>query len=480
MNQIHHDTACPRNQSEELRRTAPIPMLFRRYAIPGVIGLLFVGLQTVVDGIILGNFSGASALAGVNLALPFYSFVVAMAVVMGVGCQTMVSVRLGGMDRRGADDALTSGFLGLLGISLLSTGLLFAFGPQMLGLMGADEVLSKEAWGYMQALLPFFPFITIMFFCDYMMKAMGRTFLSVGLITLVVLLNVGLDLLFVAKFGWGTWGAGLSTGLSFAVGMVMALPAIVRRRNMVSVLRGRWKGRLVGKMLYNGSSEGFSELSAGITALLFNMAVIKYMGSEGVAALAAVNYILFVGVTIFLGISDGIIPIIGYNHGALLGGRVRETLRLAIKVNAVIGVAVCLALSLFGEQIVSLFFRAEAGDSARIAAVGLACYAFAFLLNGFNILASSFFTAIENARTSIIVSLMRSLLFSSAGILLLPLLFGSKGLWLAVPVAELCTFLVAVFLLKRSPILSPHVASAPDSGGAIDGIGQRSVPEDAA
>ncbi len=437
--------------SEELRLTAPIPRLFRRYAIPGVVGLLFVGLQTVVDGIILGNYAGAAALAGVNLFLPFYSFIIALAVVLGVGCQAMVSVRLGRMDRQGADDALTSGFLALTGISTLASILLLTVAPQIVGFMGVDDALREQTLGYMYSLLPFFPFITVMFFCDYQLKAMGRTLLSVGIISLVVLLNIGLDLLFIVVLKQGTWGAGLATGISFTAGMLLALPGIVGRRNMVSVLRGRWRANLVGKMMYNGSSEGFSEISSGITALLFNMAIMRYLGPAGVAALAAVNYILFIGVTIFLGISDGIIPIIAYNHGAGQKARIRKIVGLAIKVNAIIGLAVCLLLSLSGERIVSLFFRNGDQAVSYIAAGGLACYAFAFLLNGFNILASSYFTAIENARTSIIVSLMRSLLFSSAGILLLPVIFGPESIWFAVPAAELLTFLFALLLIKRSP-----------------------------
>ncbi len=451
-------------QSDEFRRTAPIPQLFCKYAVPGVIGILLMGMQTVVDGIILGNFAGAEALAGVNLALPFFSFIVALSVVLGVGCQTIVSVCMGRMDRHGADNALASGFWALAGISTVSAGLLLIFGPRLICYMGAEGDLLREALAYMQTLLPFFPFIAVMFFCDYMLKAMGRTFLSMGIITLIVSLNIGFDLLFIAVFGWGTWGAGLGTGMAFFAGMLLALPGIWGRGNMISVLRGKWRWKLVGRMLYNGASEGFSELSTGITALLFNIAVIKYMGIDGLTALAVVNYVLFIGVMIFLGISDGIIPVISYNHGAGLRDRIREVFRLAVKVNVVIGLVVCVVLSLFGERIILLFFREGNTASVQIAVGGLACYAVAFLINGFNILSSSFFTAIENAKTSIVVSLSRSLLFSSVGILLFPLLFGSQGIWLAVPVAELCTFLAALILLKRSRILSDVSARARGKG----------------
>ena len=172
---------------------------------------------------------------------------------------------------------------------------------------------------------------------------------------------------------------------------------------MVAVQRGRYDQRLVWNAFYNGSSEGMSELSVAITVFLFNITMMRYLGESGVAAFTAINYILFIGTTVFLGISDGIIPIIGYNYGAGQQERIKSILKLAAQTNSLIGIGLFLLLLLFGEQVIGLFFKDHGSEAFEIASRGVSIYCFAFLLCGLNILASSYFTAIGNAKISIII-----------------------------------------------------------------------------
>lgn len=436
--------------AEDKLRHGAIGGLFRRYAIPGVIALLFMGLQTIIDGIVLGNFVGANALASVSLILPCYSFVAAVAVVIGVGCQTLISIRLGEQNRQGANDALRSAFLFLLIFSVIVGVLTYSFAPQIARMLGANEVLLDGSVRYLRALIPFFPIIAGMFFSDYVIKSLGKPVYSMVVMSSTVIINIGLDLLFIAMWDMGTMGAGLATGIAFTVGALCNLPVVLSKGGMVSVQKGRFSWRLVWEMMYNGSSEGMSELSAGISTLLFNLALMRYMGEQGVAAFTAINYLFFIGITIFLGISDGIIPIVSYNYGANQWGRIKQVLKLAIKCNLVIGAIIFLALTFFGEQIISLFFNSRETEVVRIAAAGTTIYAFAFLLNGFNILAASYFTAMANAKVSIIISISRGLVFTAIGIYILPGLFGIEGIWYAVPIAELLTFVISVILVRRS------------------------------
>mgnify|MGYP000043087323 FL=1 len=115
--------------------------------------------------------------------------------------------------------------------------------------------------------------------------------------------------------GLGIKGAGLATGLAFTLGGLFNIPRMFQRGQVVAVQRGRFRWPLVWNALYNGSSEGISELSAGITIFLFNITMMRYLGEDGVAAFTAINYILFIATTVFLGISDGIIPIISIISG---------------------------------------------------------------------------------------------------------------------------------------------------------------------
>ena len=430
--------------------TRAIPGLFFKFALPGVIGLLFVGIQSIIDGIVLGRWVGANAIASVNLVLPCYSFMTAFAIVMGVGCQTLIGICLGRRDRQGANDAFTTAFLFLSGFSVLVSLLIFIFAGKIAFWLGANEVLQAGAVEYIRALVPFFPVLSVMFLGDYVLKAAGHPLYAMLVLSSTVLLNIGLDLLFVVQWDWGITGAGLATGFAFTIGLLLNYSLLIRKRSLLPLQAGRFRRRWVWKMFYNGSSEGMSELSAGITVYLFNITMMHYLGEQGVAAFTATNYVLFIGTTIFLGISDGCIPIMSYNFGAGRLDRVRATLKMAFRTNLVLGVSLFSVLFLGGNQVVSLFFRTGDSEVLQIAVLGTSIYAFAFLMNGVNILTSSYFTAMGNAQISIIISLLRGLVFVGLGIVVFPVLFGIESIWYNVPMAEACTLLVSLWLIRKS------------------------------
>lgn len=447
---MNKDKALFRLEREKLLLTGEIPRLFMKYALPGVAGLLFLGIQSVIDGIVLGRFVGANALASVNLVLPCYSLISAFAIVMGIGGQTLVSISLGRGDKQEANDALRSVFVFLLGMSVVVSLVIFLSAGKIASFLGANEVLLPDAVHYIRALVPFFPLLCAMFFGDYIIKAMGHPLYATSVMGMTVVLNIVLDLVFVAVLGWGVMGAGLATGIAFTMGACFNVPRLFSRHEVVAVQRGRYDRRLVWNAFYNGSSEGMSELSVAITVFLFNITMMRYLGESGVAAFTAINYILFIGTTVFLGISDGIIPIIGYNYGARQQERIKSILKLAARTNSLIGIGLFLLLLLFGEQVIGLFFKDHGSEAFEIASRGVSIYCFAFLLCGFNILASSYFTAIGNAKISIIISALRGLVFVGIGILVLPAVFGIDAIWYDVPIAEICTLSVSFWLVRRS------------------------------
>ena len=447
---MNKDEALFRLEREKLLLTGEIPRLFMKYALPGVAGLLFLGIQSVIDGIVLGRFVGANALASVNLVLPCYSLISAFAIVMGIGGQTLVSISLGRGDKQEANNALRSVFVFLLGMSVVVSLVIFLSAGKIASFLGANEVLLPDAVHYIRALVPFFPLLCAMFFGDYIIKAMGHPLYATSVMGMTVVLNIVLDLVFVAVLGWGVMGAGLATGIAFTMGACFNVPRLFSRHEVVAVQRGRYDQRLVWNAFYNGSSEGMSELSVAITVFLFNITMMRYLGESGVAAFTAINYILFIGTTVFLGISDGIIPIIGYNYGAGQQERIKLILKLAARTNSLIGIGLFLLLLLFGEQVIGLFFKDHGSEAFEIASRGVSIYCFAFLLCGLNILASSYFTAIGNAKISIIISALRGLVFVGIGILVLPAVFGIDAIWYDVPIAEICTLSVSFWLVRRS------------------------------
>lgn len=186
------------SQSESELRSGNIPKLFRKFAIPGVVGMLFLGLQTIIDGVVLGNYVGSNALASVSLVLPCYSLMAAVSIILGVGSQTLVSINLGRLNRQGANDAIVSGGLFVAIFAIFAGIAIYLFAPEIAYVLGANDVLVAGAVDYMRALSPFFPILVVMFFCDYTLKALGKPIYAMVVMTTTVFVNIVLDIIFVA------------------------------------------------------------------------------------------------------------------------------------------------------------------------------------------------------------------------------------------------------------------------------------------
>ena len=163
-----------------------------------------------------------------------------------------------------------------------------------------------------------------------------------------------------------------------------------------------------------------------------------------------INYLNFIGILLFLGISNGLVPVLSYNYGAKNFQRVKRIFSTTLRVILLIGLCIFCLLQLYGVRIMELFFKdTNSSEVLAIAAEGLSVYAFIFLLSGFNILTTSFFTSLEHAHDSIIVAVLRGFVFIVLGVKILSYIFGIAGVWIAIPFAELLTFLVALYLLRR-------------------------------
>lgn len=441
------------SKEEQMLATGNVGKLFIQFGIPGVLGLLLIGFQPMVDGLFLINFVGPDALAGVNLFVPVYTFVSALAVVVGIGSQTIVSLSLGEKNYATANDSFRTAGVFLAVFLLVLSAVCYAGAEPLSRFLGADADLQHYTVDYIRYLSPFLPVLALLFLGDYMLKATARPYLALSLLGLVLLLNIVLDYLLVAVMGAGVKGAALATGISLSVPLLLMAVLLLRKDNIVSFRKGKFRYKLLWNMLYNGSSEGLSELSAGITVFLFNNVMMDLFGKSGVAAFTSVNYLLYLGVQLYVGLSDGIIPILSYNYGAGNKERVRATIRLGRRTNLIIGLIFFALLFWGGTFLVGHFFgNTDAGDVEIIKAIavtGATYVAFAFFFNGQNILSSSLFTSMGDARTSVVISLMRGLLLVVIGIFILPLVFGNTGIWLVIPLSELVTLFYCLVIVRK-------------------------------
>ena len=447
MEQAKKQTGIPSRGEKELA-TGSIPQLFVKFVIPGMLALFLLSAQVFIDGMLVGNFVGANAMAAINLVIPLYSLLIAFAIVMCVGCQCTVGMKLGAGDLKTANDALKTGLVFAVAVSWAAGLVICAAAPALIMLMGANRVLSGDAVAYIRVLALFFPLPVAMFMCDAVVKAMGRPiYATAGMLTMVAS-NIAFDLLFIVVFGWGVAGAALATGISYALGLCIYLPALLHRHTPVNLFTGRFRKALVGKILYIGSAEGVTELSAAVVTLMFNITLINTVGEKGVAAISAILYLQFVFVALLIGFTSGVAPIFSYNYGAGNRANIHKLFAISARMILSFSLAMLVVAELLDRPMV-LIFASKDPVLRDLMIVGFRIIAISVFFTGINIFASGFFTAMNNGRVSALVSILRTLVLEVGALLLMPMWWGINGVWWALPVAEILASLVAVSMLLR-------------------------------
>lgn len=435
----------------------PPGRLFLLYTLPQVGSMLLVAAQSIADGLIVGRLIGAEALAAVSIVMPFYALITAIALIIGTGTQAQVSIHLGMGAASEAKSDIISGLAGLLAFTALATAVVNVFPRRIAGILGADPSVMPLALDYMAGVMPWLVCIGAVIFLDFVLKALGHPRLAIGLFFAMCLCNLILSFCFVYYCGLSTYGVGLGTGLSYAGASVAYAVCVLRAMGPVARAKGRFRAPVLAAIAYNGSSEGLAEISVGISMFVYNITLMKYVGPRGVAAFSVVDIMMYVGTSVLAGVSNGLIPVIGYCWGAKLYNRIRAMCRLCVGVNAAAALGLTALIFWGADGAAAFIVGPHRQELCALAAGGARLVSLGFVLSGFNIFTASCYTALDRPGYSLLIAAMRGLVFLSAGILLLPPLLGVDGIWLAAPCAELLTFVAALyFVLARNPLPSPR------------------------
>jgi len=434
--------------------TGSVVPVFFHYAIPSVIGMLAVTTAGVIDGIFVGNYVGAAALAAINISMPVFTLFSAVIFMLAVGGSVMCG-RFIGQERHDAASAIFSKtiFASLgVGIGLCASCLLFM--DEVVTLLGANEELSPLVSDYMTVIVLAAPMLILAMTLDYFVRIDGRPVLaSIGLVGFAAI-NIVLDWLFLAHWGWGLQGAAWATAIADGSVFFILLTHWFSSRctlRLVSI-RSRHAGGwgTILRAAYNGLSEFTNELSIGAVTLLFNWVMITRQGVDGVAAFTIIGYLLLIGLEISYGISESLQPTVSKNLGARLPDRIAGFTVTAVVSTFAIGFVVSAFFLFAPGALVSLFLREGERGTADIALAFIAVVWPAFLFNGMNITLSSYFTSMHKPMQSASIALSRSLVLPALGLVVLPIWFGDEGVYAAVPVAEVLTFIFALVLVSRN------------------------------
>ena len=245
-----------------------------------------------------------------------------------------------------------------------------------------------------------------------------------------------LDALFIAVFKWGVVGAAVATGLSQCVGgLLPLLYFLLPNRSLLRLRPTRLEWRPLVKACTNGSSELMSNISSSLVSMLYNFQLMKMIGEDGVSAYGVLMYVQFIFIAIYIGYSIGTAPIIGYHYGAQNHGELKNMLRKSLFLMSVSGLLLTLLALLLAQPMAQLFVGYDA-ESCALTIHAFRIFSFVFLLAGLNIFLSSFFTALNNGAISAAISFLRTLVFQTSSVLILPLFIGVDGIWWAAAVAE--------------------------------------------
>lgn len=424
------------------------PMSYGQYLkslLPSVLTMIFLSFYTTIDGFFVSRYAGSDALAGINIVIPITCVTFGVAVMLATGAGAIIGEHLGRGEMEQANRIFSFMCLVLMAFSVAFTALGVAFLRPIAVLLGSSERLMPHVLPY--ALVVFLGTVPMAFklFFEYLVRSDGNSKVGLAMSVAGLVLNVGLDYLFVGVFGLGTLGAAWGTTLSITASALIGLVYFLRFGN-IRFARPKADAKVLLKSCTNGSSEMFTEFSTGITTLLFNLMVMKYFGEDGVAAVTIIMYIYYFFISFYMGIAVAVAPVVSYNVGAQNPGKIREMLRYSFRTIAVTAALILAASLLGGQAIIHLFV--QSGNVFDITWQALRLFSPVFAFIGFNVFLSGYFTALGNGLTSAVISLLRSLVLVVVFIAVLPLLLEENGIWLTMPFSEAATVLVAVQLYR--------------------------------
>ena len=419
-----------------------------KFTIPSIIMILFTSIYGVIDGIFVSNFAGEEALAAINLIWPSIMIIGVIGFMMGTGGSALVSKTLGEGNVKRANEyfsmityftMISAIVLGIVGIIIMKPLAIFlkAEGDTLTNCIIYGSILCGGLICFMMQNM-FQSFLVVAERPDLGMKftiAAGLT-------------NMVLDWLLISVFGMGVAGAAIATIAGQAVAGFIPIIYFLKADNKspINLIKTKFEFKPILMSAYNGLSEMLGNISMSLVNVLYNFELMKYAGIDGVNAYGIVMYIDFVFVSTYIGYSIGTAPIVGYHYGANNTDELKSVLRKSAKIIGTVSIVLFILAfggARFFAGIFASYDEALWDLSTRALRLGSWCY----LLAGFNIYTSSFFTALNNGTLSAIVSFARTVLFEVGFIYVLPIFWGLDGIWYSRIAADICAFIVCLLLL---------------------------------
>ncbi len=418
-----------------------------RFTLPSIAMMIFTSIYGVVDGFFVSNYVGKTPFAAVNFIMPFLMILGPVGFMLGSGGSALISKTMGEGDKEKAQRIFSMlVYVGAAaGIVIATLGIVFI--KPVAERLGAEGEMLADCVLYGRIILIALPALILQFEFQTFFVTAEKPQLGLAVTTAAGVTNMVLDWLFMAVFRWGIVGAAAATATSQMVGGIVPLFYFTSKNtSLLRLTRMSFNGRALLKTCTNGSSELMSNISMSLVGMLYNAQLMKYAGEDGVAAYGVLMYVNFIFISAFIGYSVGTAPVIGYHFGALNRDELKNLLRRSAVIISIFSVSMFAMGQLLAYPLSALFVGYD-DVLLELTLRGFRIFSFCFLFAGIAIFGSSFFTALNDGLTSALISFLRTLLFQTAAVIVLPLIFDIDGIWLSGVAAEIVAAVVTVAFL---------------------------------
>ncbi len=420
-----------------------------KFALPTILSNIFMNIYGLVDSVCVARFIDTDALSAVNIVMPFFSFAMALGIMIGTGSAALVSKQLGEGKNIEAKQNFSFFivFCVIISLAICLVGLVFR--EPILHLMGADKTLYPDCEAYAIPTFFLIPFAMGGILLQMFFVAAGKPVIGFWLSMLGGILNVIFDILFLGIFKMGVSGAAWASCLGYVVqGGVGMIYFAVKRSGILCLVKPKWNPGALLKVCGNGMSEMVGMLAVSITVMAMNIILMRLVGSDGVAASAVVMSIQTVLSSAYMGFTEGISPIISYNHGKGDFDNLKRLFGTALRLIAAMS-AITFVISFPLARPLALVYADGVETVIGMAVDGIHALSPAFLLMGFNLFASSMFTALNDGKSSAILAFFRTIVFLMIPLLVLPPFLDVWGVWIAPAAAEVISIFMSIWFFRH-------------------------------
>jgi putative MATE family efflux protein len=416
---------------------------FYQYFIPTFLGMMLMSVNIVADGIFVGHGVGSVALASVNIAVPVYSIIISLSLLIGVGGGTLYSNAMGEGNTKKAQRIFTTAIVFITAVTILISFISYLYLKPLAYLFGANEETLAYTMDYMRILFIFGLVIAWENCMSIFVRNDGDPQLAMIGLVISAVLNIALDYWMVFILKWEVTGAALATVIATIVGLLIYTTHFLKKDSSLKFIKRKWDWRDIKQISVIGLPSFLSEAGTGIFVVGYNIAIAYYAGTDGVTAFSVVNYLHTFMFLAFIGIGQSIQPMISFYYGAGANDKIKQTVKVAEWNGLFLGLLFIL-IGYFGADYLVSIFGITSPDITALTTRGIKLFFLGYLFMGINFIYMTYYQSIGYVAPSIGITVFRGFILLITALFVLPMWFGTTGVWLALPVAE---GLVAITLL---------------------------------